>query len=124
ERAHAMDQVVAQPRPFHAGLLVADVVAHAGGAWGEDGEIGAARALQLQLGAFQAVADLVVRDLEVARREMLVPAGGFRLALAEIVQLLRLGGVVPVTVDDHPVRSDLAHALNERSRALAPDVSP
>jgi hypothetical protein len=40
------------------------MVAHSGGARGEDREIGAARALQPELRAFQACADLVVADGE------------------------------------------------------------
>jgi len=40
-------------------------VRHAGGARGEDGEVGAALALQFELRALQALADLVVADAEV-----------------------------------------------------------
>ena len=49
ERDDARDQVVADLRPFEADALVADVMAHAGGARREDGQVGAALALQLEL---------------------------------------------------------------------------
>ena len=49
ERDDAVDQVVADLGPFAADALVADVVAHAGGARREDRQIGAALALELEL---------------------------------------------------------------------------
>src|SRR6185312_397381 len=89
-------------RPLRRGGLVAEVVRHAGRARGEDGEVGAALALQFELRALQALADLVVADAEVLvggtpggicqRRE---------LAVAEDLQLLGGRGVVAVAVDDH-----------------------
>ena len=85
-----------------AGRLVADVMRHAGGARREDREVGAALALELELRALQALADLVVADAEVlvggaARR---VGQAG-ELAVAEDLELLRRGRVVAVAVDDH-----------------------
>ena len=50
ERHHAGDQIVAYLRPFDAGPLGADVVGHGGGARRKDGEVGAAVALEFELG--------------------------------------------------------------------------
>ena len=61
-----MDQIVAVPRPVRAGGRVADVMRHGGRARRKDGHVGAALALQLQLRAFQALADLVVADVDLA----------------------------------------------------------
>ena len=97
-----MDQPVADARPLRCGGLVAELVRHAGGARGEDGKVGAALALQFQLRAFQALADLVVADAEVlvggAARDI---GEGGELAVAEDRQLFRRGRVVTVAVDDH-----------------------
>ena len=97
-----VDQVVADARPLRRRGLVAEMVRHAGGARREDGEIGAALALQFQLRALQALADLVVADAEVLVGGA---AGGIRqrreLAVAEDGQLLRCRRVVAVAVDDH-----------------------
>ena len=104
ERARAMDQVVADLRPFEAHALVADVVAHAGGARREDGQIGAALALQLELIVLDAVANLIVRYFQrsARRQQRLVLGVGRRsLFLAEAVQVLGFGGVVAVAIDDH-----------------------
>ena len=97
-----VDQLVRDLRPFEAHACVADVMRHAGGARREDREAGAALALELELGALDALAQLVVADLDRGRRRLLrrVLDGG-DLVLAEVVQLLRLGGVVAVAVDDH-----------------------
>jgi hypothetical protein len=67
ERADAMDQIVADLRPFQAHALVADVMAHAGSARREDRDIGAALALQLELVLLDAFADFVVGDFQRAR---------------------------------------------------------
>jgi len=40
------------------------VMAHAGGARGEDRQVGAARTLDFELRAFEALADLIVGDRE------------------------------------------------------------
>ncbi len=107
ERADAMDQLVADLRPLQAQPGVTDVMRHAGGARREDRQAGAALALQLELRALHARADLVVADLERGARRFLrrvLDAGD--LGLAEIVQLLRFGRVVAVTVDDHDASRD------------------
>src|SRR3546814_6613923 len=49
EVADAPDEIVADPRPLAAHLLVADVMAHAAGAGREDGEVGAPLPLQAKL---------------------------------------------------------------------------
>src|SRR3984893_9758421 len=102
EGGEAVNQVVRNLRPFEAHAFVADVMRHAGRARREDGEAGAALALELELGAPDARAQLVVADLDGGWRGLLrrVLDGG-DLVLAEIVQLLRLGGVVAVAIDDH-----------------------
>src|SRR5712692_454196 len=101
--AHAMDQIVAQPRPAQADLLVADMVSHPGGARREDREIGPARALQLELRALETFPDLVVGDVEplVRCRHLRGVLDAGDLALAILVQASRLGRVVPVAIDDH-----------------------
>src|SRR5215475_4341650 len=109
ERADAMDEVVADLRPYAAGLRRADVVRHAGGARREDGDVGAALALELELGLFQAVADLVVADSEVGRRgaaRCIGEAG--ELAIPEQLQLARRRRVMAVAVDDHVLEPLLA----------------
>ena len=60
-----VDQVVADAGPLRGRRLVAEVMRHAGGARREDGEVGAALALELELRALQALADLIVADAEV-----------------------------------------------------------
>src|SRR5262249_23004390 len=78
--------------------------AHAGGARREDGQIGAALALQLELVLLDALADLVVRYLQRSarwRHRLVLGVGCRGLFLAEAVQVLRFGGVVAVAVDDH-----------------------
>ena len=97
-----MDQAVADARPLRGGGLVAEVVRHAGGARGEDGEVGAALALQLELRALQTLADLVVADAEVlvgGAASGIGQAG--ELSVAEDRQFLRRRRVMAVAVDDH-----------------------
>ncbi len=102
QRADAVDQIVADLRPFLAHCEIADVVAHAGGARREDREVGAALALELELCALDAGADLVVRHLEAgARRQRRLVLDRLGLVLAEAVQVLGFGRVVAVTIDDH-----------------------
>ena len=104
QRDDARDQVVADLRPLQAHALVADVMAHAGGARREDGEIGAALALQLELVALDRFADLVIGHFQgrARRHRRLVLGGGGRgLLLAEAKEVLGLGGVVAVAIDDH-----------------------
>ena len=66
--ADAMDQLVAMLGPVPAGGLVADVMPHGAGARREDRDVGATRALQLELRILEAVADLVVADRDAALR--------------------------------------------------------
>ncbi len=97
-----MDQVVADLRPFEADALVADMMPHAGGARGEDGDVRAALALQLELGALDALADLVVAHLQRRRRRhRRLVLDRLSLLLAEAMQVLGLGRVVSVAIDDH-----------------------
>ena len=107
ERHHARDQVVADLRPFHAHALVADMVAHAGGARREDGHVGAALALQFELVLLDAFADLVVGHFQRRprrHRRLVLGIGGGGLFLAETVQVLGFGGVMAVAIDDHDLR--------------------
>src|SRR5262249_14926644 len=64
QRDDARDQIVADLRPFQAYALVADMMAHARGAWRENRQISAALALQFELILFDAFADLVIRPLQ------------------------------------------------------------
>ena len=122
ERADAVDHLVAHLRPGQADVVVADVVAHAHGARGEDREVGAALALQLELRAFEALADLVVGDLQRRLWRLL----GRLLEVVDLVlapaqQVLGLGRVVAVTIDDHDtVAEDCGRGARERE----PDARP
>ena len=99
ERADAVDQVVAHLRPVEAHRGGADMVRHARGARREDGDVGAALALELELG-LHARAHLVVAELEhVARGRLRRLLQGGDLALAVLVERFRRGGVVAVAVD-------------------------
>src|SRR5438045_3162502 len=64
ELRQAVDGVVAEDRPLAAGVGGADVVGHAAGPRREDRDGRAALALELELRALDAPAELVVRDLE------------------------------------------------------------
>jgi hypothetical protein len=104
ERYDAGDQIVADLRPFEADALVADVMAHAGGARREDREVGATLALQLELVLLDAFADFVVGHLQCGarrHRRLVLGVGRRGLFLAETMQVLGLGGVVAVAIDDH-----------------------
>ena len=88
--------------PFLRHREVADVVAHAGGARREDREVGAALALELELRALDRGPDLVVGHLEAgARRQRRLVLDRLGLVLAEAVQVLGLGRVMAVAIDDH-----------------------
>src|SRR4029077_2573604 len=124
-----MDEIVADLRPFLADREVTDVVAHARSARREDREIGAALALEFELRALDAGADLVVRHLEAGprwQRGLVLDRLG--LVLAETVQVLGFSRVVAVTIDDHDTlrRGWWARALltarewNARERRLRP----
>ena len=81
---------------------IADVVAHARGARGEDREVGAALALELELRALDRRPDLVVGHLQRRpRRHRRLALDRLGLILAEAVQILGLGRVVAVAIDDH-----------------------
>ena len=102
KRAHAVDQVVADARPLRADVRVADMMRHAGGARREDRNVGAALALEFELRAFEAGADLVVADAEVERlrpQRLVLDAGD--LLVAEGGKLLRRRCVMSVAIDDH-----------------------
>ena len=78
------------------------LVRHPGGARREDGEVGAALALEPKLRAFEAFAYLVVGDAEVGRQRLvagIVEPGDLRCPI--VLERLRRGRVVPVAIDDH-----------------------
>ena len=106
EPAHPVDQVIAQLRPDIARLLIAQVVAHLAGDGREQGQVAPALLLQLELSALDGGADLVIRDLEVAR---LGAIGGIvdmgELLLAPGVQGLGHRREVTVAIDNHGVSS-------------------
>jgi hypothetical protein len=113
ERADTMDEVVADLRPFEADAFVADMVAHAGGARRENGQIGAALALQLELVLFDAFANFVVGNLQrgpCGQRRLVLGNSGRSLFLAEAMKILGLGGVMAVAIDDHDGVAELAEA--------------
>ena len=100
QRADAVDQLVAGARPGFAGRRIAEMVAHPGGARGEDRQVGAALTLHLELAALDRLADLVVGHRRARRRRL---AGRVRLdlLLAPALVLTGRGGVVAVAVDNH-----------------------
>ena len=100
QRADAVDQLVAGAGPGFAGACIAKVVTHAGGAWGEDGQVGAALALHFELAALDRLADLVVRHSR-ARRRRLAGLARLDLLVAPSFVLTRGGGVVAVAINDH-----------------------
>ena len=74
ELADAVDQVVAVLGPVQARRRIADVMRHGRGARREDRHVAAALALELQLRALEALADLVVGDRD---GPFVRTAGGF-----------------------------------------------
>src|SRR5229473_4787392 len=101
ERAAAVDQIVADLRPREADGGIADVVAHAGGTRREDGEIGAALALEFEL-QLQALANLLVADVQACARRRpgwVLQAGD--LVLPKRLELPGGRGVMAVTINDH-----------------------
>jgi hypothetical protein len=79
-------------------------LAHARRARRENGDVGAALALQPELVLLDALADFVVGHFERSARRhgRLFRAGGCRgLLLAEAVQVLGFGRVVAVAIDNH-----------------------
>src|ERR1700678_1029896 len=108
QRPDAMNQVIAGLRPAPAGRRVADVMCHGGGPRREYGQISAAGTLQLELGALQALANLIVADRRPCRQrnvDAVLETGNLRVA--KFLQRTRRGGVVTVTIDDH-IASGLA----------------
>ena len=121
ELRQAVDGVVAEDRPLAAGVGGADVVGHAAGPRREDRDVRAALALELELRALDALAELVVRDLQGRpRRRLRRVLQGVDLALAPVEKLLRLGRVVAVTVDDDTARSTAARGGLGRSGRRLP----
>src|SRR5262249_873559 len=102
ERADAMDHLVAQLRPGQTHVVIADMVAHAHGTRREDGDVGAALALKLELRAFEALADLVVGHLQRRLGRLLGRLlDVLHLLLAPSQQVFRLGRVVAVAIGAH-----------------------
>ena len=98
-----IDQIVAMLRPRFARRRVAEVMTHPARARAEDRDVGAALALQLQLRALDALAQLVVADFQRALlRLMLRILLEIRFLLVAIVaELFRRRRVVAVAIDDH-----------------------
>ena len=122
ERADAMDQIVADLRPFEADALVADMMPHAGGTRREDRQIGAALALQLELVLLDAFADLVVGHFQRGARRhcrLVLGVGGRGLLLAEAMEVFGLGRVVAVAIDDHDKFADLEFEGRDATAAVA-----
>src|ERR1700744_5619596 len=113
-----MNEIVASAGPALARGLIADIVGHGGGARREYRDIGAARALQLQLRILQAVANLIVGDFFL-RIERHIEAGfqARDLRIAKLLQLARSRRVVTVAVDDHAqyIRVGLSTRMRCRS---------
>ena len=108
ERTDSVNEIVANLRPFEADALIADVMAHPGRARRENGEIGAALALQLELVLLDALANFVVGHLQrCAQRHghLVLGIGGCGLLLAEAMEVLGFGGVMAVAIDDHDLAS-------------------
>ena len=101
KRADAMNEIVAEPRPLQAGLFVADVVRHGGGARRKNSQIRAPLALKLQLRVFQAFTNLIVADIWSCRGTQPGILDPGDLALAPGFHFFRCGRVVTVAVDDH-----------------------
>ncbi len=102
QRADAVNQIVALLRPVQAGGRVANMMRHGRSARRKNGDIRAALALQLELRAFQAFADLVVADVDGALGTRLRWIFERRkLGIAIVLKRLGRGGVVAVTIDNH-----------------------
>src|SRR5262249_50421109 len=102
ERAHPVDQVVADLRPVKARRRVADMMTHPGSTRREDRDIRAALFLELELSFVDRFSDLIVADADGALRAG--ARGLFQLGdllLAVRLELLGSRRVVAVTVDDH-----------------------
>src|SRR5881409_2714074 len=113
-----MNQVVAAPGPVEADAGIADMVGHLRGSRRENGHVGASLSLQLQLGLFQTVANLIVGDADVAgnrRAGRIIQACELRVPK----RLESLGGrrVMTVTVNDHGAQAYCFIALSILSRS-------
>src|ERR1700744_6081773 len=100
ERADAVDQLIAGQGPGFAGRRVAQMMAHSRCARREDGKIGAALALHLELSVDDGLPDFVVRH-RWPRRRNLVRGMRLNLLLAPFFVLRRRRGVVTMTIDNH-----------------------
>ena len=121
EVADAVDQLVADLRPHQADAGIADVMGHAHRARRKDGQIGAALALEPELGALNAGAQFVVADAQRRRRRPLRRILQRRdLTLAEIVELVRFGRVMTVAVDDHTKTPDAGTTSPRPGQASEP----
>ena len=101
ELADAVDQLVVHLGPVAANQLRPEVVPHRGRLRREDGQVGAALALLLDLAILQTGADLLVADVHRTLRR---PAEVADLVGAIGAQGRRGGGVVAVDVDNHAPR--------------------
>src|ERR1700733_719151 len=122
QRAHPVDQLVARCRPCLAGAGVTEVVPHTGGARREDGQVGAALLLQLQLAVDDAGADLIVGDGRTRWRRLAL-AVGFNLLGAPGLVLARRRGVMPMAVDDHCGLPDVSIRRRPDSVSRTADAS-
>src|SRR5205085_3473266 len=105
--ADAVDEIVRHARPLDAGRFRADVVRHAGRARRKNRQVASPFALKLQL-RLHALHELIVGDAELVGSGLAHRVGkSGELLVAERKQLLRLGGVVAVDVDDHRALSVL-----------------
>jgi hypothetical protein len=98
---HALDQVVAAPRPGLADRLVTDVVSHGRGARREDRHVSATLADQAQLVVLDRLTDLVIADVGIGRINVASGLEGRGLGLTPSVVSARRGRIVAVAVDDH-----------------------
>src|SRR5690606_752962 len=118
ELRQAVDQIVTVLGPRLARRLVADVMSHPARTRGKQRHVGAALALQLELGAFDALPQLIVADVQGALHcpSVRVTRELGLLPLAILAELLRRSRVVSVAIDDHRssglhvCESDEAHA--------------
>ena len=115
----AVNQLVADRRPGRGHLEVADVVGHEARARRKDGEVRATLLHLAQLVFLDGFPQLVVANLQLRN---LRHGGGIvdrgDLAIAPILQRLGRGGVVAVTVDDHPAFLSLAGRRRRRAAAV------
>src|SRR6185503_13021935 len=105
ELREPVDQIVAVLGPRFARRRVAEVMTHPARARAEDRDVRAALALQLELRALHARAQLIVADRERALLRLMLRIRlelGF-LPVAIVAELLRRRRVVAVAVDDHGV---------------------